>query len=151
MLALQEQLSHSRGQSAFEVQRIGWARRQADSGPSSSEHASAPLRALAGNALGARFRSWRGASGRRYIFSIFDRQSCPAYEHVVAMIVAVDPDGERRVLFIDDTGCFPDLALTTALKGMLADREVEFHVHLLATSRAERTAMIADLIQARRS
>jgi hypothetical protein len=151
MLALQEQLSHPRGRSAFEVQQVGWARRPAGSTASPNEHASAPLRALAGNALSARFRSWRGASGRRYIFSTFDRQSCPAYEHVVAMIAAVDPDGERRIIFIGDTGCFPDLALATAVKGIPADREIEFHVHLLATSRAERAAMIADLTHTRRS
>jgi hypothetical protein len=152
MLALQEQLSHPCGQSTFETKRVGWTQRPAgSSSASSSEGASAPLRALAGNALDARFRSWRGASGRRYIFSIFDRQSCPAYEHVVAMIAAVDPDGERRIIFIDDTGCFPDLALATALKGTPVVREIEFHVHLLATSRAERTAMIADLTHARRS
>jgi hypothetical protein len=151
MLALQEQLSHPCGQSTFEAQRIGWTRRPAASSPSLSEGASAPLRALAGNALGARFRSWRGVSGRRYIFSIFDRRSCPAYEHVVAMIVASDPDGERRILFIDDTGCFPDLALAKAVNGIPADREIELHLHLLATSRAERAAMIADLAQARRS
>ena len=152
MLALQEQLSHPCGRSTFETQRVGWTQRPAgSSSTSSSEGASAPLRALAGNALGARFRSWRGASGRRYIFSVFDRHSCPAYEHVVAMIAALEPDGERRIIFLGDTGCFPDLALAEAVKALPAKREVEFHVHLLATSRAERAAMIADLAQAPRS
>ena len=143
MLALHEQLAHPRAQSALEVQPIGWTPRPARS--------SAPLRALAGEALAARFRSWRGASGRRYIFSIFDRQSCPAYEHVVAMIVTRDPDGERRIMFIGDTGCFPELALARAAKEIPVAGEIEFHFHMLATSRAERNAMIADLAQAGRS
>jgi hypothetical protein len=151
MLALHEQLAYPRGQSALEIQPVGWTPRSARFSASLGESASAPLRALAGEALAARFRSWRGASGRRYIFSVFDRQSCPPYEHVVAMIVARDPDGERRIVFIDDTGCFPDLALAKAVKGIAAEREVELHVHLLATSCTERAAMIADLSQARRS
>jgi hypothetical protein len=151
MLALHEQLAFPRGQSAPESQPIGWTSRPARFSASYSESASAPLRALAGEALAARFRSWRGVSGRRYIFSVFDRQSCPAYEHVVAMIVARDPDGERRIMFIDDTGSFPDLALAKAMMGIPAEPEVEFHVHLLATSRPERAAMIADLTQASRS
>jgi hypothetical protein len=151
MLALHEQLAHPRAQSALEVQPIGWTPRPARSSAPFHAGASAPLRALAGEALAARFRSWRGASGRRYIFSIFDRQSCPAYEHVVAMIVRRDPDGERRIMFIGDTGCFPELALARAAKEIPVAGEIEFHLHMLATSRAERNAMIADLAQAGRS
>jgi hypothetical protein len=151
MLALHEQLAHPRAQSAPEVQPIGWTPRPARSSAPFYAGASAPLRALAGEALAARFRSWRGASGRRYIFSIFDRQSCPAYEHVVAMIVRRDPDGERRIMFIGDTGCFPELALARAAKEIPVAGEIEFHLHMLATSRAERNAMIADLAQAGRS
>jgi hypothetical protein len=151
MLALHEQLAHPRAQSALEVQPIGWTPRPARSSAPFHAGASAPHRALAGEALAARFRSWRGASGRRYIFSIFDRQSCPAYEHVVAMIVTRDPDGERRIMFIGDTGCFPELALARAAKEIPVAGEIEFHLHMLATSRAERNAMIADLAQAGRS
>jgi hypothetical protein len=151
MLALHEQLAYPRAQSALEVQAVGWTPRPARSSAPFNAGASAPLRALAGEALAARFRFWRGASGRRAIFSIFDRQSCPAYEHVVAMIVARDPDGERRIMFIGDTGCFPELALARAAKEIPVASEIEFHFHLLATSRAERNAMIADLAQADRS
>jgi hypothetical protein len=151
MLALHEQLAYPRAQSALEVQAVGWTPRPARSSAPFNAGASAPLRALAGEALAARFRFWRGASGRRAIFSIFDRQSCPAYEHVVAMIVARDPDGERRIMFIGDTGCFPELALARAMKEIPVASEIEFHFHLLATSRAERNAMIADLAQADRS
>jgi hypothetical protein len=151
MLALHEQLAYPRAQSALEVQAVGWTPRPARSSAPFNAGASAPLRALAGEALAARFRFWRGASGRRAIFSIFDRQSCPAYEHVVAMIVRRDPDGERRIMFIGDTGCFPELALARAAKEIPVAGEIEFHLHMLATSRAERNAMIADLAQAGRS
>ena len=151
MLALHEQLAYPCGQSALEIRPVGWTPRPARFSPSFGEGASAPLRALAGEALAARFRSWRGASGRRTIFSVFDRQSCPAYEHVVAIIAALDPDGERRIMFIGDTGCFPDLALAKAASEIPAASDIEFHFHLLATSRVERAAMIADLAQAGRS
>jgi hypothetical protein len=108
---------------------------------------SASLVALAGGALDARFRSWRGASGQRYTFSVYGRRSCPAYENAVAMVARIEPDGARRIIFIGDTGCFPDILFAEAANHIPADGEVEFHVHLLATSRAGRAAVIADLSQ----
>jgi hypothetical protein len=110
---------------------------------------SAPLSALAGDALGGRFRSWRGRSGRRYVFSVYDPLSCPAYEDAV-MIVAEASDGERRVVSIGETGSFPDIALAKAA-GQATSGRLELHVHLLARSRAERLALIADLAHLRRN
>ena len=103
------------------------------------------LLALSGESLSGRFRHWRGASGQRYIFSVYDPSSCPAYEHVVLILVAVDRDA-RHIIFAADTGALPDLALQRA-REMIAtlDCAVEFHVHLLASSRAERMATIDDL------
>jgi hypothetical protein len=144
MLALREQPAHRRERPAMNV-------RPADPSAVARDGESTPLLALAGGALDGRFRSWRGASGQRYIFSVYDRQSCPAYEHAVTMIATVEPDGERRIIFVGDTGCFPDILLANAARKSPADREIEFHVHLLATSRAQRSAVVADLVQARRS
>jgi hypothetical protein len=112
---------------------------------------SAPLRALAGGALGARFRSWRGASGRRYVFSVYDQHSCPTFEHAVALIATVGRSGERRAIAVEDTGCFPDISLAKAAARIPSGDACEVHIHLLATSRTERAALIADLSQARRS
>jgi hypothetical protein len=49
-------------------------------------------------------------------------------------------------MFIADTGALPELALARAIEetATLAC-SVEFHVHLLAASREERAAVIADL------
>lgn len=141
MLALHEQLAHSGDRAR---RRSGWSARRENSD-------AAPLMALAGNALGERFRAWRGASGRRYVFSVYDRQSQPAFEHAVAVAVAVEEDGASRIVLVEDTGCFPELVLARALEGIAVDREIEFHIHLLATSRADRAAVIADLAQPRRS
>lgn len=106
---------------------------------------SAPLTALAGDALDGRFRSWRGRSGRRYVFSVYDSVSCPAYEHAVMMVAAKTPDGQRRILSIVETGCFPDIVLAKAAAMTGPDGAPEFHIHLLARSPAERIKLIADL------
>jgi hypothetical protein len=112
---------------------------------------SAPLSVLSGDALDGRFRCWRGMSGLGYTFSVYDVASCPAYEHAVMMAVVVAPDGGRRIQSIGDTGCFPDLFLANAARSRARDSRTEFHIHLLARSRAERLAVIADLGHARAS
>jgi hypothetical protein len=104
------------------------------------------LSALAGDSLAGRFRHWRGASGRRYIFSVYDPDSCPAYDGVVLIGAAIDENNERRIIFVADTGILPDVVLARAReKAAACDCAVEFHVHLLASSRRERAAAIADL------
>ncbi|HEV3045639.1 MAG TPA: hypothetical protein VGY52_17380 [Roseiarcus sp.] len=104
------------------------------------------LSALAGDSLAGRFRHWRGSSGRRYIFSVYDPDSCPAYDGVVLIGAAIDENNARRIIFVADTGILPDVALARAReKAAACDCAVEFHVHLLASSRRERAAAIADL------
>jgi hypothetical protein len=104
------------------------------------------LSALAGDSLAGRFRHWRGASGRRYIFSVYDPDSCPAYDGVVLIGAAIDENNERRIIFVADTGILPDVVLARAReKAAACDCAVEFHVHLLASSHRERAAAIADL------
>ncbi|WP_210254914.1 hypothetical protein, partial [Methylocapsa sp. S129] len=71
--------------------------------------------------------------------------------HALMMIAAIEANGERQIMFVGDTGCFPDTALAQAVKAIATKREIEFHIHLLATSRAGREAVIIDLSQARRS
>ena len=128
MLALDEHLPRNRDRSAHQ--------RRPDN---------APLTALAGEAVGGRFRSWRGHSGRRYVFSVYDFACCPPYEHAVMIIAAAAPDGERRIVSIAETGCFPDIVLAKAAATGVAHGALEIHIHLLAQSRAERIAVIADL------
>ena len=121
---------------------------------SASSHASAPARSAASQALTSlaneklaeRFRHWRGASGRRYIFSLYAPESCPAYDDAVLIVALKAADGLRRIAMICDTGSLPELALSRACKAAAAPGEsVECHVHLLAASRAERAAVIEDL------
>jgi len=118
---------------------------------SDGEDDGAPLAALAGEPLDGRFRSWRGRSGRRYVFSVYHPASCPAYEDAVLLAAAVAPDGGRRPLFIGDTGCFPDIVLARGADSAPRGAAVEMHVHLLAGSRAGRDAVLADLAHLRAS
>ena len=52
-----------------------------------------PLRTVRHSALAERFRFWRGASGRRYVCSVFSPQTAPAYETSVALHVRRTPGG----------------------------------------------------------
>ena len=96
MLSLQEQPVYRYDQPATTDLRTDWAPPPTEPSAPFEEGVSAPLRALAGDALDVCFRAWRGASGQRYIFSVYDRATCATYEHAVAMIVAIGADGERR-------------------------------------------------------
>jgi hypothetical protein len=124
----------------------------ADSGPTPSGllHESEPLAALTGEILGDRFRSWRGVSGRRYVFSVFDPTRCPAYCDAVAIAVVIEPNGDRRAIALADTGAFPEpvIARLTRLCAAVSER-FEFHLHLLATTASERRATLVDLDKAR--
>jgi hypothetical protein len=104
-----------------------------------------PIDALADDALGSRFRSWRGRSGRRYVFSVFDAVSCPAYCDAVLVDVAVDEDGRRRALAFVDTGTFPEPVMSALTRSAVPGHVREFHVHLLARDAAERRALLDDL------
>jgi hypothetical protein len=153
MLALQDRAANRRDRTVTQGQPLGWAARP----PASVSHFqegddSAPLLALAGDALEARFRSWRGTSGRRYVFSLYRPHNCPAYSHAVMIVATVNAAGERTAVFIADTSCFPEIVLANAAeKWMKVEAGIEFHIHLLANSTAERRALIADLSHAPRS
>lgn len=114
-----------------------------------AEADSEPLAALLGDSLSPRFCSWRGASGRRYIVSIYEPQSCPAYCSAVLIAVAVTPDGRRRAVALADTGVFPEPLLARLTRSLsTAAAKIEFHLHLLAASSAERRNALADLAAA---
>jgi hypothetical protein len=108
-----------------------------------------PLAALAGETLSPRFCAWRGASGRRYIASVYDARACPAYCDAALIAVAIGTDGRRRIVALADTGVFPEpvvarLARTPAPNG----GRLELHLHLLAATAAERHAALDDLAAA---
>jgi hypothetical protein len=87
----------------------------------------------------AKFRHWRGRSGRSYVFSAYPPQECPAYEDAVLLVTCP----ARGALACHDLGAMPEARLSE-LRRVFGD-EVEFQIHVLANRAAERRALIADI------
>jgi hypothetical protein len=104
------------------------------------------LAALAGMPISSRFCSWLGLSGRRYVFSVYPASDCPAFRDAVLLTVVRDMTGQRRVVSVRETGAFPEPVVAKAKREYRAfGPGLEFHLHLLAASAAERAATLADL------
>ena len=96
--------------------------------------------------ISSRFCSWVGLSGRRYVFSVYPASECPAFRDAVLLAVVRDMTGQRRVVSVRETGPFPEPVVEKAQRELRAfGPGLEFHLHLLTTSAAERTATVADL------
>jgi len=101
--------------------------------------------ALSRTSLESRFVSWQGLSGRSYVFSVYPPSDCPAFCDAVLLPVVRDRGGTRRALAALETGPFPEPVLARAAREFLSYGDgLEFHVHLLARSPAERRAILAD-------
>jgi hypothetical protein len=104
------------------------------------------LAALDGMPISSRFCSWVGLSGRRYVFSVYPASECPAFGDAVLLAAIRDMTGQRRVILVRETGSFPEPAVAKAQRELRAfEPGLEFHLHLLTTSPAERAATVADL------
>ena len=104
------------------------------------------LAALAGMPFASRFCSWIGLSGQRYVFSVYPASTCPAFCDAVLLTAVRDMTGQRRVVSVHETGAFPEPVVAKAQRELRAfGPGVEFHLHLLAASPAERAATVADL------
>ena len=102
--------------------------------------------ALSQTALASRFAPWAGLSGKTYVFSVYTPSACPAFCDAILMAVARNDRGERRILRAVDTGDFPEPILARVVQEVSSlDEQIEFQVHLLARSPAERRAALADL------
>ena len=104
------------------------------------------LAALTGMPFAARFCSWTGLSGRRYVFSVYQASTCPAFCHAVLLAGVRGGPGRLRVVAARDTGAFPEPVVARAQREFRAyGPSLEFHLHLLPSSQADRAATIADL------
>jgi hypothetical protein len=104
------------------------------------------LAALAGMPFSSRFCSWTGLSGRRYVFSVYPASTCPAFCDAILLAAVRDGAGRRRVVSVRETGAFPEPVVAKAQRELRAfGPGLEFHLHLLTTSGAERAATVADL------
>jgi hypothetical protein len=92
--------------------------------------------------LGERFWYWRGASGRRYIHSIYRRDLCPPVPGAVFVIVSLR-GGMRRAMSV---GRFPsETASANAFPWTDVSDEEEIHVHLLAREEEAAEQVLGDL------
>jgi hypothetical protein len=101
--------------------------------------------------LGQRFHFWIGASGRRYVCSVFAAGDAALdgldLSHAVVIAVERSPDGNCRALSLLPSGL--PLRLHSSAGNWLGGRTPnEFHVHLLPTNRDERNEALADLQRA---
>src|SRR5664279_3133345 len=85
-----------------------WPEPAPPTAPYFAETEAEPLAALADEPLSPRFCAWRGASGRRYIASVYEARACPAYCDAALIVVAADANGRRRIVELADTGAFPE-------------------------------------------
>ena len=106
------------------------------------------LPGLRGHALRDGFHAWHGASGRRYVASVFQFDACardaglPAFEAFV-LIPTMREGARRRARAVEavEWGSARHRAVAAAIGGGVD----EWHVHLLGESRMEREAIAADL------
>ena len=104
------------------------------------------LAALAGMPFSSRFCSWTGLSGRRYVFSVYPASSCPAFCDAILLAAVRDGSGRRCGVSVRETGAFPEPVVAKAQRELRAfGPGLEFHLHLLTMSGAERAATVADL------
>jgi hypothetical protein len=112
----------------------------------------APLESLAGRTLSARFHAWHGASGQRYICSVFPADCAdpdaglPDFADAITLAVACDNAGQRRCVSLTLSEAMTDIAARQHfIAAGLAAGVVEWHVHLLAAEVQQRHAVAQDI------
>lgn len=95
------------------------------------------------------FHYWRGASGRRYLHSVYTLVGCPALPQANYILVRRHADGKREALVFGDT---KDEAISLNLAHLRHEGAKiganEVHIHLLADSPQDRVLVEADLAAA---
>lgn len=111
--------------------------------------ASAPLSAPGCGALARTFCAWNGASGERYMCSVFAIDDFPPFLDALVLAVRHGIGGEREIIAAMDSGAWPEQLLAGPLAGFIRSRKAtHWHIHLLCNSAGERRAAIADLMEA---
>lgn len=93
-----------------------------------------------------RIQFWAGASGRRYVHTVYSLVECPPHAHVAYLLVRRDADGRRTALRIDRSrhkAASLNLADVRRRGAELGANEV--HLHLVAESASERDLIVMDL------
>jgi hypothetical protein len=109
-----------------------------------------PLASLSRTGLEKLFHSWLGASGRRYVCSVYSVGAPPVFDGSRAVVAAVRRGAlQAEIAFVFTAGPDDeDFAFWTARAR--AQGACEWHVHLLAETPEARAAVLRDLTPARR-
>ncbi len=95
------------------------------------------------------FMYWTGASGRRYVHTVYNLIDCPELPNCNVVLVRRGTSGQRHILHVGrlerDAPCL-NLADLRRQGALLAANEV--HVHLLASTASERGCIELDLCAA---
>jgi hypothetical protein len=92
------------------------------------------------------FHYWRGASGRRYLHSIYTLIGCPALPRANYILVRRHDDDTRTPLALGQTKDEASSLNLAHLRHEGAKRGAnEVHIHLLAETPQERAAVQSDL------
>jgi hypothetical protein len=92
------------------------------------------------------FTFWRGASGSRYVHTVYTLLECPEMPNANVMLVRRHATGRAEVMHIGSVehgvGCsnLAEIRLTAATLGA-----TEVHAHLLAADGDERALIVRDL------
>ncbi|MGI9483920.1 MAG: hypothetical protein ACR2OR_16345 [Hyphomicrobiales bacterium] len=92
-----------------------------------------------------RFHYWKGLSGRRYIFSVYNPKACPPLPGAVYIAVARDGAGTRTARAIGRFARFWEAGSGNAAAMAREAGASEIHVHLLAEDDGAADATVADL------
>lgn len=94
----------------------------------------------------ARLHFWRGASGKRYVHSVYSLIECPPFPNAMYLLVQRTPDGRRRILQIAAAESdAPTLNLARIRqRGAQLDAN-EVHIYFPAATRALRGLATCDL------
>jgi hypothetical protein len=97
--------------------------------------------------LRRKYRSWRGRSGRTYMFSVYSPFNCPAYEEAVLIVASRGADTCGGALAWRDLGRLAEAELSE-VRRRFADRlhAVEFHIHVLTDRYGDRRRLIEDVM-----
>ncbi|MGE4127134.1 MAG: hypothetical protein AB7E80_03095 [Hyphomicrobiaceae bacterium] len=94
-----------------------------------------------------RFRFWMGASGRRYVHSVYALRDCPELSAANYILVRREADGKRTILSIGRlVSEAPTLNLADIRQRGASLGADEVHVHLLAESARDSQLIEFDLI-----
>lgn len=98
---------------------------------------------------GIALSAWRGRSARRYVVGIHDLTGFDASDVADAVILAVARDAAGLARIVRATADIDPTSVAIWLDSVRRAGATEIHAHRLATTTAERTAVVVDLTAGR--